>query len=185
MSRNRARSGSQSTSRASREGETAAATTPKKTPQTVAERIFNKSKSAHALVESLLELATRTGVPEDLVGMFRNAAADLAQIRTSVVGQLVNSGWQPTKVAALKALQEGDRIMIGAKHREAYAFIPGLADGTVKLVAGTIVRTANGRIQRVLLKSPALPAAETDSVEQMPGSEAVYGYAPLAHLQRA
>jgi len=180
--RTKSSNGTSSTSSASRgEGESAAAPTVKKS-LTVAERMRAKAKTACALLEDLAVLAKRTGAPADIVEKASALSTEISELQLSTA-LLVTSGWQPVKIAALKDLAEGDAITVAPKHRETYSFVPGLADGTVKLVAGAITRSSNGRILRVLLKRPAVEADEHYAKGDV--LEAVYGFAPLAHLQRA
>jgi len=191
--RTKSSNGTSSTSSASRgDSESAAAPLVKKMP-TVAERMRAKAKTARSLLEDLAVLAKRTVAPQEIVEKSQALGSEIGFLQ-SIIGALDTSGWQPAKLVPLKDLAEGDAITVAPKHRETYSFVPGLADGTVKLVAGTIVRSSNGRILRVLLKRSAIDIRATphdlgptkcgsDGEETYP--EAVYGFAPLAHLQRA
>lgn len=175
-----------STSRRETEGGGSSSQPVVKKQKTEPERILGKVVAAHAAIEDVLERLVAGAADDKVVGQARELASALAEFRAAVVG-MVASGWQPAKRAPLKDLAEGDAITIGSKHHAMYGFIPGLSDGTVKLEAGTIVRSANGRIQRVLLRKKAegVPG-ELDGLGQSTHvPEQAYGYASLAHLERA
>lgn len=180
-----------STSRREVDGGNSSSQPVVKKQKTEAERLRKKVETAHASIEDVLSRLVAGAAADKVVGQARGLAELLAELRKEVVG-LVDSGWQPAKRAPLKDLVEGDPIKIGAKNHDMYGFIPGLFEGTVKLVAGTIVRSKNGRIQRVLLrKKEEGVQGEQEIAPYMDGlgqsthvPEQAYGYAPLAHLER-
>lgn len=175
-----------STSRRETDGGNSSSQPVVKKQKTEAERLRKKVEMAHAAIEDVLGRLVAGSAADKIVGLSRSLAESLAELRKEVVG-LVDSGWQPAKRVPLKDLVEGDPITIVVKYHDMYGFIPGLAEGTVKLVAGKIVRSSNGRIQRVLLstKEQGVPGGMDGLGQQTYVPEKAYGYAPLAHLERA
>jgi len=166
--------------RASRGEGDAPQSSPAKAQKTEAERLHAKVASAHAMVEGALSRSVQVGAPLQLVEAVRECARALVALRSQTT-ELVASGWEPVKRKALKELAAGDGITIAEKYRGSYTFIPGLVDGTDDLVADVVERDSKGRARRVLVKS----RGDENGMDSVGEPVRVYGYVPLAHVERA
>lgn len=138
---------------------------------TVPERLVAKSNNIHELVKDILMMATFYGAGPEILSATHNLLVE-ADVWRNRIKTLVDEGWQPVVKGKLKDLVEGDKIGINAESKELYNFIPE----DVRLEVGQIVRSENGRIQRVLLLD-----------EQSLGSTSshrAYGWAQLSHIER-
>ncbi len=141
---------------------------------TVPERLVAKSRHVRDSILDLHKMATFYGVPDEIVKATSNLLAD-ADAWVGSVKEVVDGGWQPAVKSDLKELIPGDKIAINNEALASYAYIPS----NVRLVAGTIERSSNGRIKRVLLLD------ERHSAEGIPeGAPSAYGWAQLSHLER-
>jgi len=138
---------------------------------TVAERLYTKAETAHKFAADALKLAKARRVPQETIAVMETFMVDIGGWRDKVK-MLVDEGWEPAEAATMQDLVVGEAIAIDPEHVEQYAYIPGVREGSIRLVAGEI-RPA-GRTKNVLLKVLA-------TGEQ---SEQIHGWAPLSHLIR-
>jgi hypothetical protein len=130
-------------------------------------RLCEKADKVYAMVAEMAKQTASRGAPEAVCSV---ASAFLAQVETwrDVFYGLKTSGWVPSASVAKDAIKEGDLIRILPEHEGRYSFIDGLADGTVKLVAGSVDQV-NKMIVQVMLKGE---------------DGKFYGYCPRQYLTR-
>jgi len=131
------------------------------------ERLCIKADKIYTQVSEIASDLTKRGAPRETCDA---ATAFVAQVEAwrEVLFALKASGWEPSSTAAKAPIVEGDPIKIADEHLARYAFIEGLAEGRVQLVAGAVVEV--NRFQTdVMLK-------DTEGK--------FYGYAPRKFLAR-
>lgn len=113
-------------------------------------RLCEKSDKVHTMASDVLKQVTSRGAPQSVC---EAAKAFLAQVETwrDAFFNLKSSGWEPSSKTVKEPIVEGDPIQIMPEHLARYAFIEGLAEGTTKLVAGS-VDAVNKMLVQVMLR---------------------------------
>jgi hypothetical protein len=115
---------------------------------TFIERLIAAADAIYAKATMAAEMCVKKGVPEETTQVARDFIP-VAEKYREVFFQLKNSGWTPPANAAQITIAEGDKIAIRQEAMADYDYIPGLAEGKTKLVAGPI--TVAGKHVKVLL----------------------------------
>jgi hypothetical protein len=168
------RSGGQGSSGSTEGAGSASATAVRKERKpigTVAERLATKADTAYKFAADALKLAKARRVPQGTISSMEDFMVDIGGWRDTLKA-LVDEGWEPAEAATMQDLTEGESIAIDPEHVSDYAYISGVADGTIKLVAGQIKPA--GRSKAILLKI----VGEDGAADQF------FGWAPLSHLMR-
>jgi hypothetical protein len=136
--------------------------------KTYLERLIGRSDSMYALGSELVRRLKDRNAPVDIISKAEAYIPVLEQFRELFFG-LRDSGWVPVQRGSRQEFVEGARVGILKDQIERYSFIPGLAEGTVRLVADRLFeRGTTHKYVEVLVKD-----AETG---------AVYGLIPKRHL---
>lgn len=115
---------------------------------TFIERLIGAADTIHAKATMLAAECVRKGVPEETTQVARDFIPVAEKYREVFFG-LKASGWAPPANASQVTIAEGDKIAIRQEALADYDYIPGLAEGTTKLIAGPI--TVAGKHVKVLL----------------------------------
>jgi len=110
-----------------------------------------KTRKVYAMASDMSKQAASRGAPQ---ATCEAARAFLTQVEAwrETFFALKTSGWEPSATVIKSVIKEGDPIAISPDHVAQYsAFIPGLAEGSVKLVAGSVDQV-NKMIVQVMLK---------------------------------
>ena len=113
-------------------------------------RLCEKADKVHKMASDVVKQVTSRGAPQSVC---EAATAFLAQVETwrDVFFSLKTTGWEPSSKTVKEPIVEGDKIQIMPEHLARYSFIEGLAEGNVKLVAGS-VEAVNKMLVQVMLK---------------------------------
>ena len=133
----------------------------------LAQRMCNTADKVYESVSDLAKTLVTRGAPKPVSDA---AAAFVAEVEKwrEIFFTLKNSGWEPVASNANAPIVEGDPIQILPEHIGKYAFIVGLSEGSVQLVAGSVDKISKMNTQ-VMLK-------DTEGK--------FYGYAPRKILDR-
>jgi hypothetical protein len=106
--------------------------------KTFLERLVFKADSMYSLGAELAKLLQYRSAPEEVVQIAREFVLVLEKYRERIFA-LRDSGWAPSEKASKVDFQEGDRVSVLKAHLSRYDFIPGLAEGSTKLMAAKFI----------------------------------------------
>ena len=123
-----------------------------KTPRTVkpfVERLVDKAVGIHIKAVEIAKAAEARGAPAATVVIVKEFAG-LAEKYLDAIAGLRDSGWKPSDSSIPLPIVEGSKVSIKPENRGLYDYIPGVADGTAKLVATKVIEHGMGRMVQVL-----------------------------------
>ena len=116
------------------------------------ERMVSKTDSMFSLGTALAKMLRDRGAPEEIIRKSDSFIPELEGYREIFFG-LRDSGWVPAKKSSRVEFRVGDRVTVCEEHLSRYSFIPGLEEGTAKLVvAGFVSRGEGAKGEDVLVK---------------------------------
>ena len=151
MSKNKSRNRSQVQDKTT--AETASAVTASKTSRTVKpfiERLINKAMMIHVKAAEIAKAAEKRGAPAETT-MLAKEFVDLAETYRDAIVGLRASGWTPSDSSILPSITESSKVSIKSESKSLYDYIPGVVDGTAKLVAIKVIEHGMGRMVQVLV----------------------------------
>ena len=117
------------------------------------QRLCDRASKVCVTAGEISTILAARGAPQEYV----EAAATFATSATALkqaMDRLNESGWTPIRTGDKAEIVEGDPIKILDEHIARYFFIDGLAEGRVRLVAGSVDQI-NKRLAQVMLKDEA------------------------------
>ena len=124
-----------------------------KAPRTVkpfVERLIGKATDIHLKAVEIAKAAETRGAPAATVVIAKEFAG-LAEKYRDAIAELQASGWKPSDSSIPLPITEGSKVSIKPENKGLYDYIPGVADGTARLVATKVIEHGMGRMVQALV----------------------------------
>ena len=165
MSKKKSKGKGQGQSEGGSEASQAETTTRKsRVVKSLVERLVVKAEVIVAKAHEVAVAAAKRGVPEITAKLTREFVP-LAEAYRAAFHELRTSGWAPSAQAETILIEEGSKVSIKPESKSMYAYIPGILDGTAKLVVVKVLQSGK-RVQALVTTEDGQPC----------------GYIPRSHL---
>jgi len=128
------------------------------------ERLIDKAQNIYTKASEVAQAAEKRGVPAATVHIAKEFVGLASHYRDTVVA-LRTSGWTPLTKAISIVIEVGSKVAIATESLATYSYIPGVTDGTAKLVVSAVIQQGK-RVQALVTTEDGQPC----------------GYIPRSHL---